>query len=91
MARIRLRFERGERRASVGDTEITACSQTMVVDLPFGHLAWNRPSSLRVQHGGTTRVVPIVDLTRLAQLAICASAFAALIGAVAAGRRARLP
>jgi len=87
VAGIRLRVERGERRASVGDAEMTACSQTVVVELPFGHLAWSRPTSVRLQRRGTTRVVPIVDLTRLAQLTIYASAFATIIGAVAARRR----
>jgi len=91
MARIRLRVERGECRASVGDTEMTACSQTVVLELPFGNLAWSRPTSVRVQRGDATRVIPIVDLTRLAQLAIQAFVFAVIIGAAAARRRERAP
>lgn len=54
-----------------------------MVCLPQGGFVWNRPTALTVQEAGAVRHLPVVDVTRLLQLALLALAAAI---AAAAGR-----
>jgi hypothetical protein len=50
---------------------VTPESQVLSIRLPFGGLVWHRPTAVAVEQGGqATRRVPIVDLTRIAQLGL---------------------
>ncbi|HJW89813.1 MAG TPA: hypothetical protein VJ436_04145 [Anaerolineales bacterium] len=54
-----------------GTKKITPYSQAVKLILPGarGGLVWNRPSSVLVQgDDGSQQVLPVVDLTRIAQL-----------------------
>ena len=42
--------------------------RTVSVRWPGGGRVWNRPVALEVSHGGNTRRIPIVDVTRLVQV-----------------------
>jgi hypothetical protein len=50
---------------------VTPESQVLLIRLPFGGLVWQRPTAVVVEHvGRAIQRVPIVDLTRLAQLSL---------------------
>jgi hypothetical protein len=53
-----------------GDDVITPVAHCLTLRFPFVGFAWSRPHSLRVKRGDESHEVPIVDVTRLAQLAI---------------------
>jgi len=57
-------------RLAVGNLSITPQSQALVLRLPFGGLVWNRPVAILVQRGEQTERIPIVDVTRVAQLGL---------------------
>lgn len=63
----------------VGDKTITPYSQALLVRIPYGGFVWNRPVALRVEQDGLVEEIPIVDVTRQAQLALTAGAFAAIL------------
>lgn len=57
---------------TAGDLTVTPQSQVLVVRSPYGGWVWNRPVAVQVEGGnapdaGLARI-PIVDVTRLAQL-----------------------
>ena len=65
---------------------VTPMAQSLRVRLPFFALAWTRPSAMLVQHpDGSQQEVPIVDITRLAQVGLVALTFVLWV------LRARLP
>jgi hypothetical protein len=51
----------------VGDRSVTLEAKTLVVHLPFGGIAWTRPSAVIVERDGKVERVPIHDVTRIAQ------------------------
>ncbi|MBS1251544.1 MAG: hypothetical protein MAG451_00577 [Anaerolineales bacterium] len=53
---------------TIGDVTITPQSRVLVIRWPYGGFVWNRPVSVLVERDGHTEQVPIVDLTRAAQL-----------------------
>lgn len=53
-----------------GDITMVPRSQVLIVRLPGGFYVWNRPISIRVDQHGEQEDHPIVDVTRLAQLAL---------------------
>ena len=60
---------------SVGDLTLTPESQALSLHLPFGGFVWNRPTAVLVVDGnGDQRRIPIVDVTRAAQLTLLAAA-----------------
>jgi hypothetical protein len=67
---------------TVGEVTVTARARVLVVRLPQGGLVWNRSTAVTVQRAGAKRRVPVVDVTRLLQLALLA-----LAAAIAAARR----
>jgi len=55
---------------AVGDVVATPQSQALVVRWPRGGWVWNRPSALLVERGEESERIPIVDVTRVAQLGL---------------------
>ena len=54
----------------VGDTRITPQAQAFSLRFPFGGFVWNRPTAVLVERDGETRRIPIVDVTRVAQIVL---------------------
>lgn len=62
----------------LGEGEITPQSRATIVQLPgvSGGLVWNRPAGVLVNWSdGTEAVLPIRDVTRIAQVALLAMGF----------------
>ena len=57
---------------TAGDSTVTPQSQALVVRWPGGGFVWNRPVAVLVQHGEKSERIPIVDITRMAQLWLAA-------------------
>lgn len=55
---------------TVGDVSATPQSQALSVRWPHGGWVWNRPVALLVERNGKRERIPIVDVTRVAQLAL---------------------
>ncbi|HLZ28592.1 MAG TPA: hypothetical protein VKV73_14865 [Chloroflexota bacterium] len=54
-----------------GALRLTPESRVVAVRLPFGGLVWQRPTAVVVEQPGVaTRRLPIIDLTRRAQLGV---------------------
>ena len=49
---------------------ITPRSQALAVRVPFGGFVWNRPVAVKVETDGVEQDIPIVDATRVTQIAI---------------------
>jgi hypothetical protein len=62
-----------------GDVRATPESSVVTVRLPFGAFVWNRPSSIVVEREGRVERLPIVDVTRIAQLALWACVLVAFV------------
>jgi hypothetical protein len=54
----------------VGDTQITPQAQAFSLRFPFGGFVWNRPTAVLVERDDVTQRIPIVDVTRVAQIAL---------------------
>jgi hypothetical protein len=63
----------------VGDVRVTPESRVVMVRLPIGALVWNRPSAVVVERAGRVERMPIIDATRIAQVALWACALAAFL------------
>jgi hypothetical protein len=61
---------------TLGDVTVTPRARALVVRLPQGGLVWNRPTALTVERAEAKWRVPVVDVTRLLQLALLALAAA---------------
>jgi hypothetical protein len=60
-----------DRPILAGALRLTPESQVLTVRLPFGGLVWQRPTAVVVEQAGRAiQRLPIVDLTRVAQLAL---------------------
>jgi hypothetical protein len=60
-----------DRPILAGALRLTPESHVLTVRLPSGGLVWQRPTAVVVdQPGRASRRIPIVDLTRVAQLAL---------------------
>ena len=62
----------------VGDVTLTPQSQSLLVRWPDGGWVWNRPVAVLVERGGETERIPVVDVTRKAQVGLLG--LAALFG-----------
>jgi hypothetical protein len=56
----------------VGDRSVTLEALTVVVKLPFGGIAWTRPSAVIVERGGKVERIPIHDVTRIVRATMLA-------------------
>jgi hypothetical protein len=67
-----------------GDVTITPEAQALTIRLPTGGVVWNRPSAVLIEQGDRVARLPIIDITRLAQVALLSLSLcfiaAALIG-----------
>ncbi|MBN1317300.1 MAG: hypothetical protein JXA42_17590 [Anaerolineales bacterium] len=66
----------------VGELSITLQSQSLTVRSPSrwpGGFVWNRPTGVLVERDGVTERIPIVDVTRMAQVGLVGLAFLAFI------------
>ena len=73
MVRVRERIETQTHLGSeivIGDRVIVPQSRSVVVRGPHGGWAWNRPVAVLVRQGEETQRIPIVNVTRIAQLAL---------------------
>ena len=57
-------------KVAIGDVTVTPQSQALTVRWPNGGLAWNRPAAVLVERGERAERIPIVDVTRIAQLGL---------------------
>lgn len=55
---------------TIGDVTVTPQSQALTIRWPYGGLVWNRPVAVLVERGGETERIPVVDVTRIAQLGL---------------------
>ncbi len=53
-----------------GDVTLTPQSRALLVRWPNGGWVWNRPVAVMVERGGETERLPIVDVTRKAQVGL---------------------
>lgn len=53
-----------------GDSIVTPISQVFSIKVPYLNLVWNRPHEVHVENGQTESTIQIVNVTRLAQIAI---------------------
>ena len=59
----------------VGDIALTPQSQALTIRLPKGGFVWNRPVAVLVERDGQMERVPVVDVTRIAQLTLLGLGF----------------
>ena len=57
-------------QVTIGDVTLTPQSQALTLRWPNGGFVWNRPVAVLVERGGQTERVPVVDVTRIAQLTL---------------------
>jgi hypothetical protein len=62
-----------------GGARLTPQSQALVVRTPLWKLVWNRPVAVLVERDGREQRLPIVDVTRVAIVALFAGGLAGLI------------
>lgn len=55
---------------TIGDVTLTPQSQALMLRWPNGGFVWNRPVAILVERDGQTERVPVVDVTRIAQLTL---------------------
>jgi hypothetical protein len=55
---------------TIGDVTLTPQSQALTLRWPNGGFVWNRPVAVLVGRDGQTERVPVVDVTRIAQLTL---------------------
>ena len=75
----------------VGDTRLTPQAQALSVRFPFGGFVWNRPTAVLVESDDVTQRIPIVDVTRAAQIVLfgLVLTISVIITLLAAQQRAR--
>jgi len=54
--------------AVLGDVKLIPQSRSLTVHWPYGGMVWHRPLAMLVQRGEQEETIPIVDVTRIAQL-----------------------
>ena len=57
-------------KVTVGDVTVTPQSRALTISWPYGGFVWNRPLAVLVKRGKQTERIPIVDVTRMAQLGL---------------------
>lgn len=54
----------------IGEVTVTPQSQALTIRWPNGGFVWNRPVAVMVVRGEETEHIPVVDVTRMAQLGL---------------------
>ena len=60
---------------TAGDVTLTPQSQALTIRWPNGGFVWNRPVAVLVERDGQTERIPVVDVTRIAQLTLLGLGF----------------
>jgi hypothetical protein len=55
---------------TVDSLTVTPQSLALIVRLPIGGFVWNRLAAILVEQNGTTKRLPVVDITRILQLGL---------------------
>lgn len=77
-------------KLTVGDVTLTPQSQALTVRWPNGGLVWNRPVAVLVERDGQTERMPVVDVTRMAQLGLLGLGFVfSMVTFILSARRRR--
>ena len=71
---------------AVRDVVLTPRSHVLEIRIANGAFVWQRPTSVHIQRDGEATSVPIVDVTRVAQVALLLTA-AVLALVTATGRK----
>jgi hypothetical protein len=58
------------RPLTVGGIRVTPQAWALVVRLPRGGFVWNRPLAVLVEQDGSSRRIPILDVTRAVQIGL---------------------
>ena len=66
---------------------VTPVSRVLSVRLPFAEFVWNRPTAVVVERDGRVERIPILDVTRIAQLGLLALTVVIWVARVAPRRR----
>jgi hypothetical protein len=74
---------------TAGGYTLTPQSQALVVRLPYFNWVWNRPVAVLVECGGESQRLPVVDVTRIAQLSLIVISAACWIAFVLFQQRRR--
>jgi hypothetical protein len=76
-------------KLTIGDLTVTPQSQALIVRWPYGGWVWNRPVAVVVEQGQQLKRIPIVDVTRLAQLGLLGLGLVFFIGVFVLSSRQR--
>lgn len=68
---------------------VTPESKVLIVEWPNGGIVWNRPAAVTVERNGQSERYPIVDVTRLAQMALIVAGLSSILIFVALARSRR--
>jgi hypothetical protein len=74
---------------TVGDVTLTPQSQALTIRWPNGGAVWNRPVAVLVERDGQTERIPVVDVTRIAQLVLLGLGFVLSIASLTLSIRQR--
>ncbi len=55
---------------TAGDITVTPQAQALILRWPGGGWVWNRPVAVLVERGGNVERIPIIDVTRFAQIGL---------------------
>jgi hypothetical protein len=69
-------------KVTVGGVSATPRSQALTIRWPKGGFVWNRPAAVLVERGEETERIPIVDVTRVAQVALLGLGLVFMLAAV---------
>lgn len=78
MARISMETNVGEPIQTTHAT-VTPESRALVIEWPGGGFVWNRPAAVTVEREGTIERHPIVDVTRVAQIALIVAGLSSIL------------
>ena len=70
-----------------GNVRVKPQARVVIFRLPFGGFVWHRPTSVLIEQDGRTERRTIVDVTRIAQMALWACTLAAFLAAAALKRK----
>jgi hypothetical protein len=71
---IRIQTQEGT-PIQIGDVRLMPQAQSIQVRLPFGHLVYNHPVAVLAERNGAIERIPVVDVTRMVQLALFGFSF----------------
>jgi hypothetical protein len=79
MARLIERRTTLGRPVLVGNVRATPEARALIVRLPFAAFVWHRPTAVVIERNGRVERRPIVNVTRIAQVALWSSVLAVFL------------